>query len=97
MMYNLVTGLLLGLTFNGGMALVGDHPRRVPWFAAALTAVAVGGVLLQLLWPGAMDALDHDPSKTGWYRVITSTFMQNGGTAGIIWNLVTIAAIGALA
>jgi hypothetical protein len=84
------------LMFASGRALTGDE-RRIPWAAAGLTAAAVAGVVLQLTWSGAMPALDADPSKSGWWRVITSVFMQNGGISGTAWNLITLAAIAAMA
>ncbi|MFI2645721.1 hypothetical protein [Streptomyces sp. NPDC018610] len=98
--FNLTTAALLVLMFRTGVLLVGDETirrRPVPWGAIALTGLAVGAVLLQAAWPGAMNALDNDPRRSGWWRVLTSTFMQNGGTFGAIWNIVTLAAISALA
>ncbi|WP_406440555.1 hypothetical protein OHB14_16730 [Streptomyces sp. NBC_01613] len=98
--FNLTTAALMVLMFKGGLALVGEDTLRgrpVPWAAVALTAVAIGAVVLQHSWSGAMDALDSDPRRSGWWRVVTSVFMQNGGFFGALWNIVTLAAIAALA
>ncbi len=35
--------------------------------------------------------------KSGWWREFASVFMQNGGLFGDLWNLVTLAAVAALA
>ncbi|MFD9888759.1 hypothetical protein ACFWY9_05430 [Amycolatopsis sp. NPDC059027] len=99
-LFNLTTAALMMLVFLSGRTVVGADTitrRRLPWFAAGLTAVAVAGVVTQLCWSGAMDAFDADPAKTGWWRVLTSVFMQNGGPIGAVYNLVTLAVIGALA
>jgi hypothetical protein len=98
--FNLTTAALMVLMFKSGLALVGEDTLRrrpVPWAAVALTAVAIGGVVLQHSWSGAMDALDSDPRRSGWWRVVTSVFMQNGGFFGAAWNIVTLAALAALA
>lgn len=100
LLFNLTTAGLMVLMFKAGTALGGPNPlarRRLPWAAAALTAVALAGVATQLLWSGAMDALDGDPSRSGWWRVVTSVFMQNGGVAGAAWNIATLAVMAALA
>ncbi|MFK0296294.1 hypothetical protein ACIQU6_38280 [Streptomyces sp. NPDC090442] len=99
-LFNVTTAVLMVMMVNCGLGVVGRDTlrgRSLPWAATALTALAVGGILLQLLWSGAMDALDADPAKSGWWRELTSVFMQNGGFLGDIWNLVTLAAIAALA
>ncbi|RGD60450.1 hypothetical protein DR950_24080 [Kitasatospora xanthocidica] len=98
--FNVTTAALMVMMVNCGLGVVGRDTLRgrpLPWAAVALTALAVGGVLLQLLWSGAMDALDADPAKSGWWRELTSVFMQNGGLFGGLWNLVTLAAVAALA
>ncbi len=98
--FTLTTAALLLLIAQAGLALVGRDTirgRSIPWVAVALTALAVAGVVLQLTWPGAMDTLDNDPSRPGWWRVLTSVFMQNGGVAGAVWNIASLAVIAALA
>ncbi|WP_256641288.1 hypothetical protein [Streptomyces murinus] len=98
--FNVTTAALMVMMVNCGLGVVGRDTLRgrpIPWAAAALTAIAVGGVLLQLVWSGAMDALDADPAKSGWWREFTSVFMQNGGLLGALWNLVTLAVVAALA
>ncbi|MEU3402692.1 hypothetical protein ABZ766_01855 [Streptomyces sp. NPDC006670] len=98
--FNVTTAALMVVMFNCGLGAVGRDTLRswpLPWVAIALTGLAVGGVVLQLVWPGAMDALDADPARSGWWREFTSVFMQNGGFSGGLWNLVTLAAVAALA
>ncbi|GAA2780758.1 hypothetical protein GCM10010441_01940 [Kitasatospora paracochleata] len=98
--FNVTTAALMVMMVNCGLGVVGRDTLRgrpVPWTAVGLTALAVGGVLLQLAWPGAMDALDADPARSGWWREFTSVFLQNGGLFGGLWNLLTLAAVAALA
>ncbi|MFF1920539.1 hypothetical protein ACFVW8_08170 [Streptomyces sp. NPDC058221] len=100
LLFNVTTAVLMVLMLNGGLALLGQETlrgRRVPWAAVGLTAVALAGVITQACWSGAMDALDSDPARSGWWRVLTSTFMQNGGLFGGAWNIATLAVIAALA
>lgn len=99
-LFNVTTAALMVMMVNCGLGAVGRDTLRgrpLPWAAVTLTALAVGGVLLQLIWSGAMDALDADPAKSGWWREFTSVFMQNGGLVGDLWNLLTLAAVAALA
>lgn len=100
LLFNVTTAALMMLMLNGGLTLLGQgtpRGRRVPWAAVGLTSVAVTGVITQLCWSGAMDALDSDPARSGWWRIVTSTFMQNGGLLGAAWNIATLAVIAALA
>ncbi len=100
LLFNVTTAALMVLMLNGGLTLLGQHTlrgRRLPWAAVGLTSAAVAGVITQLCWSGAMDALDSDPARSGWWRIVTSTFMQNGGLPGGAWNIATLAVIAALA
>ncbi len=100
LLFNATTAALMVMLINSGLGVVGRDSLRgrpVPWVAVGLTVLAVAGVVLQLCWAGAMAVLDDDPSKTGWWRVFTSVFMQNGGGAGAIWNIATLACVAALA
>ncbi|MFF3174843.1 hypothetical protein ACFVQ0_19745 [Streptomyces sp. NPDC057900] len=100
LLFNVTTAALMMLMLNGGLTLLGQgtlRGRRIPWAAVGLTSVAVAGVVTQLCWSGAMDALDSDPARSGWWRIVTSTFMQNGGLLGGAWNIATLAVIAALA
>ncbi|MFD8543061.1 hypothetical protein [Streptomyces sp. NPDC059649] len=100
LLFNVSTAALMVMIINCGLGAIGRDSLRgrpVPWAAVGLTVLAVAGVLLQLCWSGAMAALDNDPAKTGWWRVLTSVFLQNGGPAGALWNIVTLALAAALA
>ena len=97
---SLSTALLMILMIKSAATLIGPDTigwRRVPIAAIVLTAAAIAGVILQHSWRGAYGALDDDPSKSGWWRVITAVFMQDTGIAGVLWNIVTLAIIVALA
>ncbi|TXS33159.1 hypothetical protein EAO74_04575 [Streptomyces sp. gb1(2016)] len=96
----MTTGALMVMMVNCGLGVIGRdalRARTLPWAAITLTTIAVGGVLLQVVRSGAMEALDADPSRSGWWREFTSVFMQNGGLFGGLWNLLTLAAVAALA
>lgn len=100
LLFQVSTAALMVMIINCGLGAIGRDALRgrpVPWAAVGLTVLAVAGVLLQLCWSGAMAALDNDPAKTGWWRVLTSVFMQNGGPAGALWNIATLALAAALA
>lgn len=94
------TAVLAALLLGCGVTLVGEERLRrptIPWFAIAITSLAVVGLVVQHAWAGATTALDADPSRAGWWRHGTATFLQNGGAAGTVFNLVTLAAFAALA
>ena len=99
LLYNLATAALMVLLLRSAVLLVDPATlkrRRIPWGAAAVTAVAVAAVVVQVSWRGAMAALDHDPSRSGWWRPLTATFLQ-AGAIGTIWNLITLAVLAAFA
>jgi hypothetical protein len=92
------TAVLMLLLLRSGLTLAeAATPRRFPWLAVAVTAVAAAGLVLQHSWPGAADALDADPARSGWWRPVTSVFLQNSGIIGAVWNVATLAAVAALA
>jgi len=94
-----VTAALMVVLLLCGLRLVdGDTvpSRPVPWLAVGLTALAVAGVVLQHVWPGATDALDADPARSGWWRHATAVLLQDAGWGGVVFNLVTLAAVAAL-
>lgn len=98
--FDVTTAALMVMMVNCGLGVIGRdalRARTLPWAAITLTTIAVGGVLLQVVRSGAMEALDADPSRSGWWREFTSVFMQNGGLFGGLWNLLTLAAVAALA
>jgi hypothetical protein len=100
LVFNLVTAALMVLMLRVGLTLVDPETFRSrprPWVAVTLVALAVAGLIVQHTWPGAMAALDSDPSRSGWWRPLTSVFLQNGGVLGDTWNLVTLAALAAMA
>ncbi|MDM7856572.1 hypothetical protein [Cellulomonas alba] len=94
-----VTAALMVVLLLCGLLLVdGDTipSRTVPWLAVALGALAVGGVVLQHAWPGATAALDADPARSGWWRHGTAVLLQDAGWPGVVFNVLTLAAVAAL-
>lgn len=74
--------------------------RRVPW-ATVVLLVAVGAVsALQFAVPGLLPALRRDAAQVAageWWRLGTSFFVQDGGVAGTVFNLVALLLVGAVA
>jgi len=100
LLYNIVTGALIVIMINAAKTMVDLttlRSRRIPWVAITLTVLVIIGLVLQTTWSGATDALDSNPAHHGWWRPLTSVFIQSPGLMGRLWNLVTIAIIGAFA
>jgi hypothetical protein len=70
--------------------------RRLPVAAIVITAALIAGCLLEVAWPGALSALRAGPASA-WWHVFTAPFVQDGGVAGALFNIVTAAIIVALA
>jgi membrane associated rhomboid family serine protease len=72
-------------------------PRR-PWaVVAAATLVAVPSVLQLTLAPGLLDALGRRPGELGdgqVWRLATSLLVQDGGWAGLVYNLAALVYVG---
>ncbi|MFJ8910202.1 rhomboid family intramembrane serine protease [Amycolatopsis sp. NPDC102389] len=64
------------------------------WFVTAAAGVA------QLAHPGLLDQFRRNPAALAdgeWWRMVTPMFFQDGHLVGMIFNLATLAVIGALA
>lgn len=79
----------------------GRPPRRALVAALALWLAVAIPSLLQVPFPGVRHALERDPDLIRghgqWWRLGTSVLVQDGGTAGTIFNLVALALIAVLA
>lgn len=71
--------------------------NRRPIATLALLALLTIGALAQAIWPGTLKVLRNDPLNPDWWRPLTAPFVQDGGVAGAIFNLVTAAVVMALA
>jgi membrane associated rhomboid family serine protease len=70
--------------------------------AATLTLVAVIGLsaVLQAIFPSVLAALERDAIRVAageWWRLLTAVFVQDGGGAGAIFNLIGLLLIGSVA
>lgn len=98
-MSSVVAALLVWLVYLAGWWQLNrarirlDRPVSFTWWGAAVwLAVAVPSVL-QFLWPVMLNRGARDPAaiRTGeLWRLVTSLFLQDGGAAGTIFNLVTL-------
>jgi rhomboid protease GluP len=77
-----------------------EPPPRFP--AATLTLIAVVGLsaVLQAIFPWALPALQRDAVRIAageWWRLATALFVQDGGVAGAVVNLIGLLLIGSVA
>ncbi len=96
--------LLAAAVLAGSRVIAGprsDGARRVP--VATITALVVVGVptLLQLfVVPSLLGTLERDRTAIGdgqVWRLVTSLVVQDGGLAGSIFNLASLAVVGVIA
>lgn len=87
-----------------GAVLVGYttwRERRLPAGAVALLALVSVPSIAQLIWPSILHALDRQPAAIvhhgQLWRVVTAAFVQDGAISGIVFNLVSLGVIAALA
>jgi Rhomboid family len=74
--------------------------RRVPVLTAAAVGVGVVAAVVQYAAPAVVPVLRRDQGalETGqWWRLVTPLFVQTLGWYQVVTNLVTLAAIGAVA
>ena len=72
---------------------------HVPWLTAAVFALTAAGGIAQHIVPGLLGQLERSPAGLHgqWWRIGTALFVQDGGLAGLVSNLVFLAVIGAAA
>lgn len=73
--------------------------RRGPWLTAVVVAVTAAGGIAQHIFPGLLGQLERSPAGLHgqWWRIGTALFVQDGGLAGLVSNLIFLAAIGVAA
>ena len=97
--------VLLAAAVRAGIGIIAqrdsDGGRRIP--VATITALVVVGVptLLQLIAiPSLLGYLERDRTAIGdgqVWRLVTSLVVQDGGLAGAVFNLVSLAVVGVVA
>jgi membrane associated rhomboid family serine protease len=104
-MLTLLNSLLFGAAAFAGHAFTSahtEHPARA-WPAATILLLVLVGLpsLLQLRYPGVFTSLRGDPTliftQGQLWRVITALVVQDGGIAGTVFNLLTLALVGVVA
>ncbi|MGI8902312.1 MAG: rhomboid family intramembrane serine protease [Solirubrobacteraceae bacterium] len=84
-----------------GIASWPDRPAPVPVPAIGLFALVAIPTAAQAIWPSVFGALRRDPhlitTHHEYWRLLTSMLVQDGGVAGAIFNLVTLAIVATLA
>ncbi|HET7304562.1 MAG TPA: rhomboid family intramembrane serine protease [Segeticoccus sp.] len=72
---------------------LGRPALRIGWWGAALWCAVGIPSALQFVRPVLLDVGARDPEaiRDGqWWRLVTSMFLQDGGVAGTVFNLVTL-------
>jgi len=100
----------LYLAFTAGLMFIRDRSRpsigalaapasHFPRATLLLFAMIATPTLFQISFPVILSALERDCARflSGeWWRVITPLFVQDGGVAGSIFNLVSLLLVGAV-
>jgi len=96
--------IMLACAVRAGAILLGGdiaRLRRPPVAAVALWLIVAIPSLLQFAFPGLLPALERDPDQIRhhgqWWRPFTSGVVQDGGIAGTVFNLVSLAIVGVVA
>lgn len=91
--------LIIGAAMGSGPVLraTNQHFRR-PWMTITLAIMTCITSTLGNVFPAVLDALDRDRSLLldgQWWRIVTPLFVQDGGWAGTIFNIVALLVLGA--
>lgn len=97
--------IMLVCSVQAGLAVLGTGAgqllRHPPVAAALLWLTVAVPSLLQFLFPGLLQSLERNPALIRGHgqlwRLVTSVVVQDGGAAGTVFNLVTLALIGVIA
>jgi len=93
-------GVWVGLLVPWGLLRAADAARggrgaaRPDAWAVGLWAAVAAGAAAQAVWPALLAWGQRDPAaiRAGeWWRLGTAIFLQDGGLAGTIFNLATLA------
>lgn len=74
--------------------------RRFPYLSLGMVVIIAIPSILGLIYPSVLTMLRRDYSQflSGeWWRLITSLFVQDGGPAGTVFNLVSLLFVGGVA
>jgi membrane associated rhomboid family serine protease len=73
--------------------------QRIPVVTVVVFAVTAATSVLGLILPGLLEALERTSEGLhgDWWRTVTALFVQDGGVAGTISNLLFLLLLGALA
>jgi membrane associated rhomboid family serine protease len=79
--------------------VVDDPFMRFPVVTAAVTAVTVATNAVQLSVPGVLERFERTPAGLHgeWWRTVTALFVQDGGIAGTVSNLLFLVLVGTVA
>lgn len=90
----------LNLVLAAAALTLWPRSRRMPWLTLTVAAGLAMGLALQLAVPGVLAAGERDAARVlagqGW-RLVTALFLQDGGLAGGLSNIVLLLLIGAAA
>lgn len=84
---------------KGLAAVTGDGAVK-PGATVTTWALTAAAGAAQLLHPGLLEQFRRDPAALAagqWWRMVTPMFFQDGHLAGLVFNLIALAVIGALA
>ena len=72
---------------------------RFPVLTAAVTTVTAATNLVQFTVPGVLERFERTPAGLhgDWWRTVTALFVQDGGIAGTVSNLLFLVLIGTVA
>lgn len=93
--------VLVGAALAGALQLRSPRAGRPAPVATISTGLAIAvPSTLQLLFPNILRVAMRDPDRFWageWWRLVTALFVQDGGVAGTIFNLVSLGIVGAVA
>ena len=97
--------IMLACSISAGCSVLGQHVgrlfRRPPLPAAALWLAVAIPSLLQAPFPGLLYLLEREPGLISghgqWWRLLTSAVVQDGGSAGTVFNRASLAVVGVVA
>jgi rhomboid protease GluP len=101
----LYLALIAGLIFIRSRPPASVRPSapavsRIPLATLVLAAAIALPTTLQFVFPAILSLLQRDFTRFAhgeWWRVITPLFVQDGGVAGSIFNLLTLLLVGTVA
>src|SRR6185503_5326540 len=93
-------GAYLAGTFHRIEQLNSQSQRSVPYGTLLLTLAIAIPTTLQFFFPSLLPLFERNYERFlagDWWRLVTSLFVQDGGIAGSIFNLVSLILVGVVA